>query len=113
MLDEVGGVHAVPKALHSALVRGEVTLPSMAGQTLRLVRWDVRLKAGAPGHVVNRNHSLVRLDARGRVDQTEMTVSADSSVANQESAAKPTAAETHRMAEFIFGESPSPGSRTS
>ena len=65
LLDEGGGVHAVPHALYVALARGEASAAALAGQTLRLADWYVRLKDGEPDTVVNETYSLVRFDAQG------------------------------------------------
>ena len=68
LLDEGNGVQPVPHALYVALARGQALAPTLAGQTLRLADWYVRLKAGAPDTVVNETYTLVRFDAEGRVD---------------------------------------------
>ena len=68
LLDDGSGVHPVPHALYVALARGQALAPLLAGQTLRLADWYVRLKAGAPDTVVNETYTLVRFDAQGRVD---------------------------------------------
>ena len=68
LLDDGSGVHPVPHALYVALARGQALAPMLAGQTLRLADWYVRLKAGAPDTVVNETYTLVRFDALGRVD---------------------------------------------
>lgn len=68
LLDEMGGVHALPHALYVALVRHEAAAPMLAGQTLRIADWYVRLKNGEPESVVNETYGVVRVDAQGRVD---------------------------------------------
>ena len=68
LLDEAGGVHAVPHALFVALARHEAAAPTLAGQTLRLADWYVRLKNGEPDAVVNETYAVVRVDAHGRVE---------------------------------------------
>jgi len=108
LLDENSGVHAVPHALYVALARGEATLEAMAGQTLRLADWYVRLKCGAPDTVVNETYSLVRFDAQGRVDPAHAPSAAQTPAAALENAAWPTAAERGRMRELLFGEAESP-----
>jgi hypothetical protein len=92
LLDEAGGVHAVPHALYVALARHEAAAPMLAGQTLRLADWYVRLKDGEPGAVVNETYSLVHVDAQGRVE----------SVAAPADAGWPTAAERERMHALLF-----------
>ena len=68
LLDDGSGVHPVPHALYVALARGQALAPMLAGQTLRLADWYVRLKAGTPDTVVNETYTLIRFDAEGRVD---------------------------------------------
>lgn len=68
LLDAAAGVHAIPHALYVALARAQATAPALAGQTLRLADWYVRLKDGEPDKVVNETYSLVRFDPQGRVD---------------------------------------------
>ncbi len=108
LLDEISGVHPVPHALYVALARGEATLEAMAGQTLRLADWFVRLRCGVPDVVVNETYSLVRFDAQGRVDPAHAPSAAQPPVAPAENAAWPTPAERDRMQELLFGKPPSP-----
>jgi hypothetical protein len=108
LLDEGSGVHAVPHALYVALARGEATAEAMAGQTLRLADWYVRLKGGAPDTVVNETYSLVRFDAQGRVDPAHTPSAAQTPAAALENAAWPSAAERSQMRELLFGEARSP-----
>lgn len=102
LLDEDGGVHAVPHALYVALARGEASAPSLAGQTLRLADWYVRLKDGAPDSVANETYSRLRFDAQGWVDR-----SAGLTVPVAQDADWPTLAERERMQTLLFGENPS------
>ena len=104
LLDESSGVHAVPHSLYVALARGEATLEAMAGQTLRLADWYVRLKGGAPDVVVNETYSLVRFDAQGRVDPAHAPSAAQTQAAAVENAAWPSAAERGRMRELLFAD---------
>ena len=104
LLDESSGVHAVPHALYVALARGEATLAAMAGQTLRLADWYVRLKGGAPDLVVNETYSLVLFDAQGRVDPAHAPTAANTQDATPENPAWPSAAERRRMRELLFGD---------
>jgi hypothetical protein len=113
LLDEGSGVHAVPHALYVALARGQATAEAMAGQTLRLADWSVRLKGGAPDTVVNETYSLVRFDAQGRVDLAHALTAAQTQAAALENAAWPTAAEQGRMRELLFGEAASPDALSS
>jgi hypothetical protein len=92
LLDEAGGVHAVPHALYVALARHEATAPMLAGQTLRLADWYVRLQGGEPKTVVNETYSVVQVDARGQVE----------SVPAPADAGWPTAAERQRMHALLF-----------
>ncbi len=108
LLDESSGVHPVPHALYVALARGEATAGAMAGQTLRLADWYVRLRCGAPDVVVDETYSLVRFDAQGRVDPPHAPSAAQPPVAPAENPAWPTTAERDRMQELLFGKTPSP-----
>lgn len=92
LLDEAGAVHAVPHALYVALARHEAAAPALAGQTLRLADWYVRLKDGEPDAVVNETYGLVRIDAQGQVE----------SVAAPADAGWPTVAERERMHDLLF-----------
>ena len=106
LLDQSSGVHAVPHALYVALVRAQATAPALAGQTLRLADWYVRLKDGEPDTVVNETYSLVRFDAQGRVDwaTTPATHPHRPDVATvPEDAGWPTVAERERMRALLFG----------
>ena len=99
LLDDAGGVHAVPHALYVALARHEAHAPTLAGQTLRLADWYVRLKpSGEPDVVVNETYGVVRADAQGRVDWT----------AAPADAGWPTAAERERMHAMLFETHASP-----
>ena len=113
LLDESSGVHAVPHALYVALARGEATLEAMAGQTLRLADWFVRLKGGAPDVVVNETYSLVHFDAHGRVDPAHAPTAAQTQAAAAENAAWPSAAELNRMQDLLFDEDSSPDAPSS
>ena len=113
LLDESSGVHAVPHALYVALARGEATLEAMAGQTLRLADWYVRLKRGAPDVVVNETYSLVRFDGQGHVDPAHVTATTQTPAAVLENAAWPTAAERDQMQELLFGDRQSPDAPSS
>ncbi|AOW13347.1 hypothetical protein LPB72_09885 [Hydrogenophaga crassostreae] len=108
LLDPMSGVHPVPHTLYVALARGEATLEAMAGQTLRLADWFVRLKCGAPDLVVNETYSLVCFDAQGRVDPAHAPSSAQPPAATPENPAWPTLAEREQMQQMLFGTTPSP-----
>ena len=120
LLDEGSGVHPVPHALYVALARGQATAPALAGQTLRLADWYVRLKEGTPDTIANETYGRVRFDAQGRVNwsttpasnlhQTDVKTVTDD-------AGWPTSAERERMLELLFGaagqtDSPRPPSST-
>ncbi|HJV69702.1 hypothetical protein, partial [Ideonella sp.] len=92
LLDDAGGVHPVPHALYVALSRREATAPVLAGKTLRLADWYVRLKNGAPGAVVNETYSVVQVDAQGRVE----------SIAAPADSGWPTVPERERMRAMLF-----------
>ena len=93
LLDDAGGVHAVPHALYVALARHEALAPTLAGQTLRLADWYVRLKrSGEPDVVVNETYGVVRADVQGHVDWT--AAAAD--------AGWPTPAERERIRAMLF-----------
>ena len=110
LLDEGNGVHPVPHALYVALARGEATLEAMAGQTLRLADWYVRLKDGAPHTVVNETYSMLRFDARGLVDPAPAPTAAQTPATALENVAWPSAAERARMVELLFGQARPPDS---
>ena len=121
LLDEGSGVHPVPHALYVALARGQASAPPLAGQTLRLADWYVRLKEGAPDTVANETYSVVRFDAQGRVDWSR-TPADPGAAANPhrpdvatmtEDAVLPTVAERERMRELLFGGNESPASPSS
>ena len=92
LLDDAGGVHAVPHALYVALARHEATAPMLASQTLRLADWYVRLKEGEPEAVVNETYGVVRIDEQGRVEPIAAPVDTG----------WPTAAERQRMHALLF-----------
>ena len=109
LLDDDGGIHPLPHALYVALARGQASAPALAGRTLRLADWYVRLENGEPNSVANETYSLVRFDPEGRADWagSPVTLSAhahDSDVATvPEDAGWPTVAERERMRELLFG----------
>lgn len=102
LLDDSSGVHAVPHALYVAMARGEATLEAMAGQTLRLADWYVRLKDDAPDVVVNETYSLVRFDAQGRAGLVPTRTASQTSADALENLAWPTAAERSHMRELLW-----------
>ena len=106
LLEKDSAVQAVPHALYVALASAHALAPALAGQTLRLADWYVRLKDGAPDAVVNETYSLIRFDAQGRVDwaSTPATHPHRPDVATvSEDAAWPTSAERGRMQTLLFG----------
>ncbi len=92
LLDAQGGVHALPHALYVALVRHEATAPMLAGRSLRVADWYVRLQGGEPESVVNETYAVVHVDARGQVK----------SVPAAADAPWPTLAERERMHALLF-----------
>ncbi len=101
LLDEDSGVHPVPHSLYVALARGDATVEAMAGQTLRLADWYVRLKGGAPDTVVNETYSLACFDSEGRFDPARAPAAVQTPGA-AENPAWPTNAERDRMRELLF-----------
>ena len=111
LLDQDSGVHPVPHALYVALASAHALAPALAGQTLRLADWYVRLKNGVPDIVVNETYTLVRFDVQGRIDwaTTPATHPHRPDVATvSEDAAWPTVAERERMRALLFGGSEFP-----
>ena len=105
LLDEGSGVHPVPHALYVALARGQATAPALAGQTLRLADWYVRLKEGAPDTIANETYSMVRFDSQGRVDWTTAPDSRPRGTDVKtvpDDAGWPTSSERERMRELLF-----------
>ena len=113
LLDESSGVHAVPHSLYLALACGEAKLDAMAGQTLRLADWYVRLKCGAPDVVVNETYNLLHFDAEGRVDPAHTPIAAQTPASALENTAWPTAAERDQMQDLLFGKRQSPDAPSS
>ena len=105
LLDKGSGVHAIPHALYVALATSQASAPALAGQTLRLADWYVRLKDGEPDTVVNETYSLVRFDAQGRVDWATTPAPHPhhpDAGSVPEDAAWPTVAERERMQALLF-----------
>jgi hypothetical protein len=101
-------VHAIPHALYVALATGQASAAALAGQTLRLADWYVRLKDGEPDAVVNETYDLLRLDAQGRVEgshvhvtQASQTHTAAATVSGSE--IWPTDTERERMQALLWG----------
>jgi len=110
LLEDSSSVHAVPHALYVALASGQATAPALAGQTLRLADWYVRLKDGEPDTVANETYGLIRFDAEGRVDIAHSPVtpaarSHDDVATVSEDATWPSVAERDGMRELLFGAS--------
>lgn len=110
LLGDDGHVQPLPHALYVALVRGQALAPSLAGRTLRMADWYVRLKLGEPDTVANETYSLVRFDPKGRVDWTGSPVTPSAHAPHsdvptvQEDAGWPTASERERMRELLFAD---------
>jgi len=106
LLDESSEVHAIPHALYVALAQGQASAIALAGRTLRLADWYVRLKDGEPDTVINETYSLVRFDAQGQVDWAT-TPSAHPHRPDVASVPKdagwPTVDERARMHALLFG----------
>lgn len=105
LLGERGDVHAVPHAVYVALARAQVEAPELAGQTLRLADWYVRLQDGEPDTVVNETYSLIRFDARGRVDPPPTSTTRTDRPGSEfvpADAGWPTADEHARMRALLF-----------
>lgn len=92
LLGDDGTVHPLPHALYVALARKGALAPSLAGQTLRLADWYVRLKEGEPQHLVNETYGLYRVDAQGQVEMLQAPADVG----------WPTPAERERMLAMIF-----------
>ncbi len=108
LLDEGGEVHPIPHALYVALATGQASAPALAGQTLRLADWYVRLKDGEPDTVVNETYNLLRFDVQGRVEWSHSPVTPASHPPAEvatvpESEIWPTGAERERMQALLFG----------
>ena len=103
LLDQSGDVHPVPHALYVPLARGEASAPSLAGQTLRLADWYVRLKNGEPDTVVNETYSRLRFDAQGWVHRDAMPATPVLQDTHW-----PTLSERERMRALLFGGPTSP-----
>ncbi len=114
LLDEDGGVHPLPHALYVAVAGGQASAEVLAGQTLRVADWYVRMKDGEPDTVINETYSVVRFDAQGRVDRSHMPAAPVSpgalphpdAVTAAEDANWPTVAERTRMREVLFAGAP-------
>lgn len=104
LLDDSSGVHPVPHALYVAMARGEATLEAMAGQTLRLADWYVRLKGDMPDVVVNETYSLVHLDAQGRAGLAPARTSGNAQGDTCENPAWPTDAERSSMSALLWAD---------
>lgn len=94
LLDEGGAIHPLPHALYVALARQEAFAPSLAGQTLRLADWYVRLKDDEPETVVAETYGVYRIDAQGRGKFAKVP----------DSAGWPTVDERERMRTLLFAD---------
>ena len=112
LLDEAGGVHAVPHGLYVALASGQAEALELASKTLRLADWFVRLKDGEPDSVVNETYNLVRFDAKGKVDWAGTPAPhphrPDVAVVAQD-AGWPSVHEREQMQVLLFGGPAAPG----
>ncbi len=106
LLDEAGGVHAVPHGLYVALASAQAVAPELAGKTLRLADWYVRLKDGEPESVINETYNLVRFDAQGKVDWAGTPAPhphRPDAIAVAEDVAWPSILEREQMQLLLFG----------
>ena len=62
------GVLPVRHERYVELVAGRAAAPELAGQTLRLADWYVRMHDGAPQEVVNETYSWLVIDEARRAD---------------------------------------------
>jgi len=102
-----GAVHPVPHALYVALALGLAEAPMLAGQTLRVADWYVRLKDGAPDQLVNAQYSLVRVDDSGRFDPAASPAphpQPAGAVAAVEEDSWPTADQRSQMHRLLWGD---------
>ena len=109
LLAEDGSVHPVPHALYVALARGLAAAPMLAGQTLRVADWYVRLKDGAPEQLVNAQYSLQRVDDSGRFDLAGSPAphpQRAGEVAAVEEDSWPTADQQAQMRRLLWGDRP-------
>ena len=109
LLDKEGAVHPVPHALYLALARGLAHAPTLAGQTLQVADWYVRLKNGAPDRLVNAQYSLLRVDDSGRFDLAAspwLQPSPAGAVAALEEDSWPTADQQAQMRRLTWGDRP-------
>ena len=105
MLNENCDVHPLPHALYVALVRGQASAETLAGQTFRLADWYVRMKNGTPDTVVNETYTQIRFDPQGRVDWTRAPSGYShhsDRVSEQEDASWPSVIERERMQALLF-----------
>jgi hypothetical protein len=109
LLDRAGDVHPVPHALYAAVAKGEASVPMLAGQTLRVADWYVRLKDGAPERLVNESYSLLQLDAQGHIDLSHSPAAHPQQAgasALSEDDSWPTAAQHQQMRHLLWGDAP-------
>jgi hypothetical protein len=106
LLDVQGAFHPLPHRLYVELVRGEAVNPQLAGQTVRLAEWYVRMEHDTPETVVKETYGLLTFDAEGRVDWAatpSFHPHRDSAVLASESVSLPTPEERERMLDLLFG----------
>lgn len=111
LLDDQGAIHPLPHRLYVALVRGEAANPQLAGQTVRLAEWYVRMEHGTPETVVKETYALLTFDAEGRVDWASTPSfhpHRDSAVLASESASLPSPEERDGMLALLFGAAEDP-----
>lgn len=105
---ETEGVQPLDHALYVALARHERALPHLAGRSMRLADWYVKLEGGRPVSVANEWCGWVRFDTGGRLlphphpalsnNRTE-----EAERDNVDTAALPGPAELEAMPAHVFG----------
>lgn len=105
---EAEGVQPLDHALYVALTRGEQSLPQLAGRSMRLADWYVKLDGGKPVAVANEWYGWVRFDATGRLQPHSGPAlsnnrSEDAERDNVDTAALPGPAEVEAMRSHVFG----------
>ena len=103
MGDASGHVRALPHVILDALEGGKAAAPALAGQTVWVADWEVRLRLGRPDEVVGETYRRFRLDQQGLVAST-LEPGAGGLTSQPEGGDWPTAAQRERMRTILFGE---------
>lgn len=107
LLGDDGTVHPLPHALYVALARGQASAPMLAGRTVRVADWYVRLQQGAPEAVVDEQYGLLQFDDQGRVDLAASPSAHPQragAVALAEDASWPSTAQQAAMRALVWGD---------